>query len=121
MPFVQALELLRQRHVFLSGGSAFVPHGRLVSLVVARFRAYLSKCLAFAFKALPSVLRDERLGPLLGNMAKAYMGPEYGGAARKVRATAEREGGKGHQGCTQARAMAHLPATVTVACRGQCG
>jgi len=44
---------------------------------------YLSFNLIAANRFLPEVLRDERLKPMLENMAKAYTGPDYG-AARKV-------------------------------------
>jgi hypothetical protein len=35
-----------------------------------------------AYKALPVILRDERLDPVLSNMSKAYVGPDFG--SRKV-------------------------------------
>ena len=43
-----------------------------------------SRSLTYAFRALPPILRDERLGPLLGSMAKAYMGPEYGAVDKRA-------------------------------------
>jgi DNA primase large subunit len=39
----------------------------------------LSYAMAMAFKALPSVLRDERLRPILTNMSTAYVGPQLVG------------------------------------------
>ena len=76
--FTQALELIGRRRVLLQGGFAYVPRDNLVTILVDRFRATLSRSLAFAARALPAVLADERLGPLLGNMSKAYIGQEYG-------------------------------------------
>ncbi len=39
----------------------------------------LAYCLASAYKALPAILRDERLRPILTNMATAYVGPQHDG------------------------------------------
>jgi len=82
VPFLQAADLVRNRTVFLAGGYAFVPRARMVSALVARFRAYLSFSLVAANKFLPAVLRDERLRPMLENMSRTYVGPEFG-AGRK--------------------------------------
>ena len=84
VPFLHALELIRHREVFLAGGYAFVPGSRVVSILVGRFRAYISRGLNEAKKALPDVEADERLAPMLRNISKSYVGPEYG-AGRKVR------------------------------------
>lgn len=46
VPFIEALELVRQRKVYLSGGYAFVPDTDLVTLVTASFRTNLSHALA---------------------------------------------------------------------------
>lgn len=40
--FTQALDLLRNRSVFLRGGYAYVPRMRMVSALTAKFRAYVS-------------------------------------------------------------------------------
>lgn len=95
VPFTQALELVASRRAFLAGGYAYVPRERLTHIILGRFRSALSRGLVQAAKALPAVLRDERLGPVLGNMAKAYLGPQYGqggvdgaAAGEEVKATA---------------------------------
>jgi len=80
VPFTQALELVSSRRAVIAGGFAYVPRERLTHIIVGRFRSRLSLGLVHAAKALPGVLRDERLGPVLGNMSKAYLGPQYGAA-----------------------------------------
>lgn len=42
IPFLQALDLIRNRSVFLKGGFAYVPRTRMVSILVGRFRKYVS-------------------------------------------------------------------------------
>jgi len=76
VPFAQAAELVSRRAVLLRGGDAFVPRRRLVATVVGRFKARLARALQFAARSLPGVLQDERLGALLTNMSKAYVGPD---------------------------------------------
>lgn len=92
VPFTQALELVATRRALVRGGFAYVPREHLTHIIVGRFRTRLSLGLVQASKALPAVLRDERLGPVLGNMSKAYLGPQYGDqggalAGDQVRAT----------------------------------
>jgi DNA primase large subunit len=81
IPFLEALELIASRRAFVHGGQTYIPHERLTHIIVGRFRASLSRSLTQAARALPAVLRDERLGPVLGNMSKAYLGPQYGQGA----------------------------------------
>lgn len=70
--------------MLLRNGYAYIPKHRLLAIIVNRFRAYLSRSLAFAYKNLPAILRDERLAPMLSNMSNAYMGPEFGSGSKKV-------------------------------------
>lgn len=76
--FKSALDLVATRRVFVKAGYAYVPRDKLISIILARFRAQLSYALTNAYKALPGTLQDERLAPLLNNMSKTYMGPEFG-------------------------------------------
>lgn len=76
--FRAALDLVGKRRVFVKAGYAYVPRDKLISIIMARFRAQLAFCLDAAYKALPAVLQDERLAPLLGNMSRAYVGPDFG-------------------------------------------
>ncbi len=89
VPFLQAADLLRSRKVLLRGGMAYVPKGRTVAILANRFSVYLKAALAQANKALPALLADERLKPILNSMATAYTGPEVGarrGPAGDIRA-----------------------------------
>lgn len=56
----QALDLVAHRQVFLEQGLAYVPVERLVSIIVARFRATLSRGLLDAFSSYPYILADTR-------------------------------------------------------------
>ena len=98
---------------FLHGGWLFIESDDLKAIVAGRFRSYLSQCLAHANKALPAILRDERLAPMLTNMSKAYAGPEYGTSAGKVRARAR------VRACVRACACACAHARVE-ACAAVC-
>ncbi len=46
VPFLQALELVKHRGVYLRKGLAYVPRPRITTIIVNRFRAYLSRSLA---------------------------------------------------------------------------
>ena len=69
--------------VLVRGGSAYVPHTDLVSILASRFRSYLSQKLAVAYKSLPYVARDERIAPLMKKMQLVSAGSEYG-ATKKL-------------------------------------
>lgn len=56
----KALDLVAHRQVFLENGMAYVPVERLVSIIVARFRATLSRGLLDAFSSYPYILADTR-------------------------------------------------------------
>ena len=42
IPFTEALDLVRQRRVYLQSGFAFIPSDDLVSIITANFRSHLS-------------------------------------------------------------------------------
>ncbi|RHY13620.1 hypothetical protein DYB25_003394 [Aphanomyces astaci] len=67
------------RKVYLQGGIAYVPFDHLVSILYARFRSSLSKQLAVAFRKFggSAASRDDRLMPVLKNLAKHHIGPDY--------------------------------------------
>lgn len=73
-----AADLVNQRKVFLCDGFAYVASADVVSLILGEFRTRLSKALVAAAKALPRMEEDERLLPVLQNMSRQYVGPEYG-------------------------------------------
>ncbi|KNC50933.1 DNA primase large subunit [Thecamonas trahens ATCC 50062] len=77
VPFEQAIELVQRRQVFVNGGWAYVRRKDMVAIVVAEFRSRLSRSLAVASKALPQLSEDERVVPLLTNLSRQYLGPDY--------------------------------------------
>ncbi|XP_069175390.1 DNA primase large subunit-like [Procambarus clarkii] len=77
VPFIEALELVRQRKIYLNGGYAYVPDTDLVTLVTASFRSNLSHALATTNRALPQLEDDERLMKLLQDFDKRYTGNDY--------------------------------------------
>ncbi|KAK8736904.1 hypothetical protein OTU49_004714 [Cherax quadricarinatus] len=77
VPFTEALELVRQRKVYLHGGYVYVPDTDLVTLVSTAFRTNLSHALAITYRALPQLEDDERLMKLLQDFDKRYTGNDY--------------------------------------------
>eukprot|EP00743_Colponemidia_sp_Colp-15_P006874 GILK01007417.1.p1 GENE.GILK01007417.1~~GILK01007417.1.p1 ORF type:complete len:450 (-),score=49.40 GILK01007417.1:147-1496(-) len=75
--FEEALSLISKRQVYLEAGFAFVPRDQLSTIIGSRFRASLSKSLSVAHKALPHVMGDERIAPLLRNLSKQYVGQDF--------------------------------------------
>lgn len=75
-------ELLKGLEVFLHKGYAFVPGAKMITSIVAKFRAYNSFSLVQANKFLPLALRDERLKPMLENMSQTYVGNDYSSGSR---------------------------------------
>ncbi|ETV98489.1 hypothetical protein H310_08627 [Aphanomyces invadans] len=82
VPFTEAIDLIGSRKVYLQGGVAYVPFEHLVSILYARFRSSLSKQLAVAFRKFggSAAARDDRLMPVLKNLAKHHIGPDYSSA-----------------------------------------
>ena len=81
VPFQQALPLVANRSVYLEGGFAFIPVGKLVATVVTRFRIHLSRALMEAAQLFDHVSGDTRIGPLLKNMNKQYIGKDFNKSA----------------------------------------
>mmetsp|Transcript_21947 Transcript_21947/g.36751 ORF Transcript_21947/g.36751 Transcript_21947/m.36751 type:complete len:529 (+) Transcript_21947:67-1653(+) len=77
VPFQQALSLVASRAVYLERGCAYVPLQRLVSIIVTRFRMHLSRALAEAAHSFDIVGSDARIGPLLKNMNKQFIGNDF--------------------------------------------
>uniref|UniRef100_A0A7S3H1X7 DNA primase large subunit n=1 Tax=Spumella elongata TaxID=89044 RepID=A0A7S3H1X7_9STRA len=77
VPFQQALSLVSSRSVYLEKGFAYVPLQRLVSIIVTRFRMQLSRALAEAANSFDIVGSDHRIGPLLKNMNKQFIGNDF--------------------------------------------
>lgn len=84
MPFVHALELVKNRHVYLEGGYAYVPMPRLLSILTSQFRSNLSKCLVQTGNIFNNSFfegndpAEQRISPLLHNMNQQHTGKHYG-------------------------------------------
>jgi len=74
VPFTEAIDLIGMRSVYLEGGVAYVPAAKLHAIVVARFRAALSRSLATASGSLAAAAADPRLAPLLTNVERHDLG-----------------------------------------------
>ena len=81
VPFEEAIDLVRDRRVFLKDGWAYIPRTNLVHIVVNKYRTHLSQQLAATFRFLQSgtsvATSDERITPLLSSLAKQSLGPQY--------------------------------------------
>lgn len=88
VPFAEALDLVRNRKCYLSGGFAYVSSRNLVSIVGAKFRAHLSQELVMTSKQTQNLRSDKRLSGLLKGMAlqsnnSQYQVHRYEGSVRK--------------------------------------
>jgi DNA primase large subunit len=101
IPFQQALSLMASRKVYLERGYAYVPLSNLVAIVVTRvclrkcvdctilanrnvcaqFRMHLSRALAEATNRFDNIAADTRIGPLLKNLNKQYVGNDFSKAS----------------------------------------
>jgi len=84
VPFQQALTLVASRAVYLERGFAYVPLQRLMSIIVTRFRMQLSKALVEASNSFEVVGADSRIGPLLKNMNKQFIGDDFTKKGRSI-------------------------------------
>lgn len=74
IPFQQALSLISNRTVHLEAGYAWVPLEKLVSILVNKFKLSLSRSLAEAMIMFDQISSDSRIGPMLKNMNKQFLG-----------------------------------------------
>jgi DNA primase large subunit len=87
VPFEQALDLVAKRDCFLYRGEAILPQNKLVAILVHKFRANLSRCLAVmgANGSMSNATDPEavRIQPLLKNMDRilVYNEPAVGESA----------------------------------------
>ena len=77
VPFVEALELVKHRRVYVEGGMAYVPHTELVSILTGMFRTQLSKALIKCARSLPAISDDERIMSILNELTTAYDGDDF--------------------------------------------
>ncbi|XP_077991437.1 DNA primase large subunit-like [Glandiceps talaboti] len=77
VPFIEALDLVKSRKVYLERGYAYVPRSDLVSIILSAFRSNLSHALAVTARAVPYLEEDSRLLPMLTSLSKQYLGQDY--------------------------------------------
>ncbi|OQV20214.1 DNA primase large subunit [Hypsibius exemplaris] len=79
LDFLEALAMVKKRHVFLSMGYAYVPRRLLVEVVADRFRDYLGLEIARLSKIILESQEDTRLLPVMAKLAVGYTGKDYSG------------------------------------------
>ncbi|CAL1538917.1 unnamed protein product [Lymnaea stagnalis] len=84
VPFLEALDLVRGRKVFLLSGYAYVAREDLVSILLSVYRTQLSHALTVTSRALPSMEEDGRLLPMLCGLSKRYLGQDYSAKKQNV-------------------------------------
>lgn len=77
VPYTQALSLVATRGVYIEAGFAYVPMAKLMAIIISKFRLNLSKALVDASSMFDHVSSDPRIGPLLKNVHKQYVGKDY--------------------------------------------
>lgn len=87
VPFTQVLDLVSQRQCYLWRGQAYIPHARVESLLVSKFRAELSKTLAgmgahhvLSTETAANDPEAGRLVPLVANLNRCTVTEEPGAA-----------------------------------------
>ena len=75
--WLEAMDLVRARRVYVEAGKAFIPSSELLSLVIGVFRSSLSRDLVLTCRALPVLEDDTRLVNMITNLDKRYTGDDY--------------------------------------------
>lgn len=75
--FVEALDLIKNRKVYVEKGYAYIPNEDFISVLSSRFRSEISQALNVASKRLPELEIDQRLVLLLKGLHNSYSGNDY--------------------------------------------
>jgi len=75
--WLEAMDLVRARRVYVEAGLAYIPASELLSLVLGVFRSRLSHNLVLTCRALPVLEDDTRLVNMVQNLDKRYTGEDY--------------------------------------------
>ncbi|VDN55338.1 unnamed protein product [Dracunculus medinensis] len=79
IPFVDALDLMRKRKVYLQSGYAYVSQQDLATIICTRLRLVISSAMAVSLY-IGFIEEENRLIPLLNKLtSKIYLGKEYTG------------------------------------------
>ncbi|KAK9448347.1 eukaryotic and archaeal DNA primase, large subunit-domain-containing protein [Limtongia smithiae] len=77
VPFERVPELIENRRVLLKNGDAYVPSSLQFSLVLSEFSEHLDRALETTARALPRLDEDDRLVPILNQLSRGFIAPEY--------------------------------------------
>jgi len=75
--WLEAIDLVRARRVYIEAGMAYIPSSEVLSLVIGVFRSKLSHNLVLTCRALPVLEDDARLVSMVQNLDKRYTGEDY--------------------------------------------
>lgn len=78
VPFMDVLQLVSRREVYLEGGYAYVSRTKILSIVEGKFRTSLSKNLAYAYQLQFKWSSDTRIGSIVNRLSKVAF--QYGGS-----------------------------------------
>jgi hypothetical protein len=79
VPFMDVLQLVSRREVYLEGGHAYVSRTKIISIVEGKFRTVLSKSLAHAYQMQFQWSSDARIGSIVHRLSKVAF--QYGGSS----------------------------------------
>jgi len=82
VPFMDVLQLVSRRGVYLEGGYAYVSRTKILSIVEGKFRTSLSKNLAHAYQMQFKWSSDTRIGSIVNRLSKVAF--QYGGSTGKA-------------------------------------
>ncbi|XP_039279195.1 DNA primase large subunit [Nilaparvata lugens] len=78
VPFVEVIDLVRKRNVFLKGGYAFITSNDFISVIIYVYRAFLAHELVVTCRKLPQIeAMDERVFRDLNQLPKSYTGKDF--------------------------------------------
>lgn len=77
VPFMDALDLVGQRKVYVEAGFAYVSHRNMVSIISSKFRAHLSEALATTYRVQQNMRSDPRIARLLTGLQYKQASAEY--------------------------------------------
>uniref|UniRef100_A0A0K0DX54 DNA primase large subunit n=2 Tax=Strongyloides stercoralis TaxID=6248 RepID=A0A0K0DX54_STRER len=80
LSFLEAINLVKMRKVYLSQGIAYVSFSDLEAIISSKFKTNIAAAMARQNRTLVYLQEEERLIPILKNItSKAYLGKKYNG------------------------------------------
>jgi len=90
VPFLDVLQLVSRRDVYIHGGYAYVSRTKILSIVEGKFRASLSKSLVQAMAMQSAWSSDSRIGPIVRKLSKVAF--QYGGGGTALTSSRNNSG-----------------------------